>query len=76
MEEIIDFINVDNLNGKTILINKTILEIQCILCKKLKDCYIYTEIINDKHIGIQLYKKKLYGLVKNNDNMIYIWKIK
>ncbi len=72
-------INDDNHKiGKKIIINNNIelIRIQLILCKLLENCYIYTYMNTDRNTAFQLYKNKLFGIIKQNHNMIYIWKIK
>jgi len=79
MEQIIEYMNNINYHNKGKIIyhnNLTLLEIQVSLCKLLNECYVFTEFKQDAYTAFQLYKKNLFGFVKQNNNMIYIWKIK
>jgi|LakMenEpi03Aug12_release.lakeMendotaPanAssembly.Ray.scaffolds.fasta_scaffold406411_2 hypothetical protein len=79
INEIIDYMNNKNYHdrGKRIYINGvSLLDIQKILCKILKECYIYTEMKQDINTSFQIYKNNLFGFIKQNNNMLYIWKIK
>lgn len=63
--------------GKKIYINNvSLFDIQLLLCKLLKECYVFIEFINDDKTAFQLYKNNLFGLIKQNNNMLYIWRIK
>ena len=68
----------NHIKGQKIIINNNIelIKLQLILCKLLDNCYIYIYMNTDKFTGFQLYNNKLFGLIKQNNNTIYIWKIK
>jgi len=80
IDQIIEYMNNKNYHntGKKIYINNEIslIEIQVLLCKLLKKCYIYTDFTQDDNTRFQLYNNILFGFVKQNNNMLYIWKIK
>ena len=79
MDQIIEYMNNKNYHkkGKKIYMhNVSLFEIQLLLSKLLKECYIFIEFINDDKTAFQLYKTNLFGLIKQNNNNIYIWRIK
>ncbi len=81
MNQIIEYMNNSycHYKGKRIYITSddiSLIQLQIILCKLLNECYIFTNIKQDINTCFQLYKKNLFGFVKQNKNYIYIWKIK
>lgn len=80
IDQIIEYMNNKNYHntGKKINneISLSLIEIQILLCKLLKNCYIYTDFTQDDNTRFQLYNNILFGFVKQNNNMLYIWKIK
>jgi hypothetical protein len=79
IEQVIEYMNNKNYHNKGKIIytnNISLLELQISLCKLLKECYIFTGYIQDDNTAFQLYKNNIFGLIKQNNNMLYIWKIK
>lgn len=75
IEEFIKYMNnINNKNGKFIILDYDyeIIEIQKYLCYLLKNCYIYTYINNDNNQGYQIYKNRLFFIIKHSKKKYYI----
>jgi hypothetical protein len=69
-----------NGNGKTIILKEDIdlIKLQKYLCKKLNNCFLFINYYDNYYENIiyQKYNNDIYGIIKQNNNIFYIWKIK
>jgi hypothetical protein len=77
----VNYIIDDNNKGKIIILDKDIslIKLQRYLCKVINNCFVFIDNKYDDYydnIVYQLYNNKIYGIIKQNKNTFYIWKVK
>jgi hypothetical protein len=67
-------------NGKIIILKDDInlIKLQIYLCKMINNCYMFNNYYDKYYDNIiyQIYNNKIFGIIKQNNNIFYIWKIK
>ena len=70
----------NNNNGKIVKLKEDIdvIKLQKYLCKKIKNSFLFIDYYDNyyKNIIYHCYNNNIYGIIKKDYNMFYIWKIK
>jgi hypothetical protein len=71
----------NNGNGKIIILDRDIslIRLQRYLCKGINNCFAFVNNKYDNYfdnIVYQLYNDNIFGIIKQNKNTFYIWKVK
>ena len=75
----VNYIHNNNNNGKIVKLTEDIdiMKLQQYLCKKIKNSFLFIDYYDNyyKNIIYHNYKNNIYGILKKDNNIFYIWKI-
>lgn len=70
----------ENENGKMIILKEDInlMKLQKYLCKRLKNSFLFINYYDNFYDNIiyHKYNNNIFGIIKQSNNIFYIWKIK
>ena len=70
----------ENENGKMIILKEdiTLIKLQNYLCKRLKNSFLFINYYDKYYDNIiyHYYNNNIFGIIKKDINIFYIWKIK
>jgi hypothetical protein len=73
------YIQHDNNKGKVIILKEDIdlITLQKYICKRLKNCFLFINYYDNYYDNIiyQKYNNNIFGIIKQSNNIFYIWKI-
>ena len=73
------YIQNDNNKGKVIILKEDIdlITLQKYICKRLKNCFLFINYYDNYYDNIiyQKYNNNIFGIIKQSNNIFYIWKI-
>ena len=68
-----------NNKGKVIILKEDIdlITLQKYICKRLKNCFLFINYYDNYYDNIiyQKYNNNIFGIIKQSNNIFYIWKI-